>query len=105
MEIMGSLALHVPGSTLLPLVCWRKSSGFALEAGESTCEQRAPWRAVPAQAVLCSPSHVCTANACCSLSRPCSGFLCWAAAPQTSTRWDRVLPSLSILYRCSSISW
>lgn len=83
MEIMGSLALHVSGSTLLPLVHWRKSSGFALEAGESMCEQRAPWRAVSVQALQCSPSHIHTANACCSLSLLCSRFLCWAAAPET----------------------
>ena len=104
MEIMGSLALRVPGSPLLLVVHCKKSSGFALEAGESTCKQRAPWKAVSVQAVQCSPSHMYTANACCSLSLPCSGFLCWAAAPETSTRWDRALPSLWILYRCSSIS-
>lgn len=46
-EIMGSLAL-------LLLVRWRKSSGFALEARESTCEQRAPWRAVLCK--LCNAS-------------------------------------------------
>lgn len=77
--------------------------GLIWRKGKACASRRQLRELFSVQAMQCSPT-LNMANACCSLFLPCSRFLSWAVTSETSTRWERTLPSLWILYRCSSIS-